>query len=155
MDSRHDFAPLSKMVRGDGQSLERRLSIFGRHLIIRCESFAGSQEHLRLLSIADDYCATVICLCSVALEVDGYPSLKCSLKLPPQARNIRASFCPLLSLERGEFIGLLYFSLLSMYDWLILLLIVFAENCMSICLLSVCFSYAFPSHHSRCVSVRQ
>ncbi|KAG6552011.1 hypothetical protein Mapa_006317 [Marchantia paleacea] len=41
---------------------------------------------------------------SVAMEVDGYLSLKCSLKLPPRARNIRASFCPLLSLERGEFI---------------------------------------------------
>ncbi|CAM6101544.1 unnamed protein product [Calypogeia fissa] len=41
---------------------------------------------------------------SIALEVDGYLSLKCSLKLPPLARNIRASFCPLLSLERGEFI---------------------------------------------------
>ncbi|KAL2632123.1 hypothetical protein R1flu_016809 [Riccia fluitans] len=41
---------------------------------------------------------------SVAMEVDGYLSLKCCLKLAPRARNIRASFCPLLSLERGEFI---------------------------------------------------
>ncbi|KAJ7533984.1 hypothetical protein O6H91_13G074200 [Diphasiastrum complanatum] len=41
---------------------------------------------------------------SVALEVKGYLSLRCSLHLPPHARNIRASFCPLLSLEKGEFI---------------------------------------------------
>ncbi|KAH9326846.1 hypothetical protein KI387_007024, partial [Taxus chinensis] len=41
---------------------------------------------------------------SVALEVGGYLSLRCSLQLAPRARNIHASFCPLLSLEKGEFI---------------------------------------------------
>jgi WD40 repeat protein len=41
---------------------------------------------------------------TVALQVEGYLSLKCSLQLPPRARNIRASFCPLLSLQKGEFI---------------------------------------------------
>lgn len=41
---------------------------------------------------------------TVALQIQGYLSLKCSLQLPPRARNIRASFCPLLSLQKGEFI---------------------------------------------------
>ncbi|XP_024520525.1 WD repeat-containing protein 13 [Selaginella moellendorffii] len=41
---------------------------------------------------------------SVALQVNGYLTLRCSLHLPPLARNTRASFCPLLSLEKGEFI---------------------------------------------------
>lgn len=41
---------------------------------------------------------------SVALQIQGYLSLKCSLQLPPRARNIRASFCPRLSLQKGEFI---------------------------------------------------
>lgn len=41
---------------------------------------------------------------SVALEVGGYLSLRCSLQLAPRSRNIHASFCPLLSLEKGEFI---------------------------------------------------
>ncbi|GAQ81514.1 hypothetical protein KFL_000820210 [Klebsormidium nitens] len=41
---------------------------------------------------------------SVAAEVDGYLTPKVTLQLQPRARNIRASFCPLLSLEKGEFI---------------------------------------------------
>eukprot|EP00252_Welwitschia_mirabilis_P025442 TRINITY_DN7936_c0_g1_i1.p1 TRINITY_DN7936_c0_g1~~TRINITY_DN7936_c0_g1_i1.p1 ORF type:complete len:583 (+),score=88.83 TRINITY_DN7936_c0_g1_i1:122-1870(+) len=41
---------------------------------------------------------------SVALEIGGYLSLKCSLKLSSRQRKIQASFCPLLSLEKGEFI---------------------------------------------------
>lgn len=41
---------------------------------------------------------------SVALEIHGYLSLRCSLQLTPWARNVHASFCPLLSLEKGEFI---------------------------------------------------
>ncbi|XP_048492213.1 uncharacterized protein LOC104904305 isoform X2 [Beta vulgaris subsp. vulgaris] len=41
---------------------------------------------------------------SVALEVKGYLTLRCSLKLTPRVHRIRASFCPLLSLEKGEFI---------------------------------------------------
>ncbi|KAM0951743.1 putative transcription factor WD40-like family [Dioscorea sansibarensis] len=41
---------------------------------------------------------------SVALEIKGYLTLLCSLKLAPQVHGIRASFCPLLSLEKGEFI---------------------------------------------------
>ncbi|XP_044487861.1 WD repeat-containing protein 13 [Mangifera indica] len=41
---------------------------------------------------------------SVALEVQGYLTLRCSLKLAPRVHNIRASFCPLLSLEQGEYI---------------------------------------------------
>lgn len=43
---------------------------------------------------------------SVALEVKGYLTLRCSLKLAPRVHSIRASFCPLLSVEKGEFIGL-------------------------------------------------
>ncbi|KAJ4962580.1 hypothetical protein NE237_022519 [Protea cynaroides] len=41
---------------------------------------------------------------SVALEIRGYLTLRCSLKLAPRVHSIRASFCPLLSLEKGEFI---------------------------------------------------
>lgn len=45
-------------------------------------------------------------LCSVSLEVKGYLTLRCSLKLAPRMHSIRASFCPLLSLEKGEYIGM-------------------------------------------------
>ncbi|WOK97129.1 WD repeat-containing protein 13 [Canna indica] len=45
-----------------------------------------------------------ICFFSVALEVQGYLTLLCSLKLAPRLHNIHASFCPLLSLEKGEFV---------------------------------------------------
>ncbi|XP_058110469.1 uncharacterized protein LOC131253478 [Magnolia sinica] len=41
---------------------------------------------------------------SVALEIQGYLTLRCSLKLAPRVHSIHASFCPLLSLEKGEFI---------------------------------------------------
>lgn len=41
---------------------------------------------------------------SVALEIHGYLTLRCSLKLSPRIHRIRASFCPLLSLEKGEYI---------------------------------------------------
>ncbi|XP_062175795.1 uncharacterized protein LOC133880849 [Alnus glutinosa] len=41
---------------------------------------------------------------SVALEIQGYLTLRCSLKLTPRIHSIRASFCPLLSLEKGEYI---------------------------------------------------
>ncbi|KAL3614035.1 hypothetical protein CASFOL_042109 [Castilleja foliolosa] len=41
---------------------------------------------------------------SVSLEVQGYLTLRCALKLAPRLHSIRASFCPLLSLEKGEFI---------------------------------------------------
>ncbi|EPS72492.1 hypothetical protein M569_02261, partial [Genlisea aurea] len=41
---------------------------------------------------------------SVSPEVQGYLTLGCSLKLAPRLNSIHASFCPLLSLEKGEFI---------------------------------------------------
>ncbi|KAK9287169.1 hypothetical protein L1049_015580 [Liquidambar formosana] len=41
---------------------------------------------------------------SVALEIQGYLTLRCSLKLAPRVHRIHASFCPLLSLEKGEYI---------------------------------------------------
>ncbi|CAA3017733.1 WD repeat-containing 13 [Olea europaea subsp. europaea] len=41
---------------------------------------------------------------SVSLEVQGYLTVRCTLKLAPRLHSIRASFCPLLSLEKGEFI---------------------------------------------------
>ncbi|KAF3785152.1 WD repeat-containing protein 13 [Nymphaea thermarum] len=41
---------------------------------------------------------------SVTLEIKGYLTLRCSLKIPPRTHGIHASFCPLLSLEKGEFI---------------------------------------------------
>lgn len=45
-------------------------------------------------------------LYSVAMEAQGYLTLVCSLKLAPRVYRFRASFCPLLSLEKGEFIGI-------------------------------------------------
>ncbi|KAM0894978.1 hypothetical protein ACQ4PT_024137 [Festuca glaucescens] len=41
---------------------------------------------------------------SIATNAQGYLTLICSLKLASTVQNIRASFCPLLSLEKGEFI---------------------------------------------------
>ncbi|KAH7851342.1 hypothetical protein Vadar_010133 [Vaccinium darrowii] len=41
---------------------------------------------------------------SVALEVQGYLTIRCSLQLSARLHSIRASFCPLLSLEKGEYI---------------------------------------------------
>ncbi|KAM3190669.1 hypothetical protein ACQJBY_068607 [Aegilops geniculata] len=42
----------------------------------------------------------------IATNSHGYLTLICSLKLASPVQNIRASFCPLLSLEKGEFIGI-------------------------------------------------
>lgn len=52
---------------------------------------------------------------SVAPEIRGYLTLRCSLKLAPRVHSIRASFCPLLSLEKGEFIGIHFFCLGDLY----------------------------------------
>ncbi|CAO2194873.1 unnamed protein product [Urochloa humidicola] len=41
---------------------------------------------------------------SIATDAKGYLTLICSLKLASRMQSIRASFCPLLSLEKGEFI---------------------------------------------------
>ncbi|CAH2051629.1 unnamed protein product [Thlaspi arvense] len=45
-----------------------------------------------------------LCFFSVALQIKGYLTLRCSLKLAPRIHRIQASFCPLLSLEKGEYI---------------------------------------------------
>jgi len=39
-------------------------------------------------------------------DAKGYLTLICSLKLASRLQTIRASLCPLLSLEKGEFIGM-------------------------------------------------
>ncbi|TYI33863.1 hypothetical protein ES332_A04G164600v1 [Gossypium tomentosum] len=41
---------------------------------------------------------------SINLESQGYLTLRCSLKLTSRIHTIRASFCPLLSLDKGEYI---------------------------------------------------
>ncbi|CAA6667237.1 unnamed protein product [Spirodela intermedia] len=46
----------------------------------------------------------MVLYCFVAPEIRGYLTLRCSLKLAPRVHSVRASFCPLLSLEKGEFI---------------------------------------------------
>lgn len=56
--------------------------------------------------------------CSVSLEIQGYLTLRCSLRLGPRLHSIRASFCPLLSLEKGEYIGI-YINALSKYKVLL------------------------------------
>lgn len=52
------------------------------------------------------YATDGISYCSVSLEVQGYLTIRCALKLTPRLHSIRASFCPLLSLEKGEYIGM-------------------------------------------------
>ncbi|KAK8603484.1 hypothetical protein V6N13_085668 [Hibiscus sabdariffa] len=54
-----------------------------------------------LLTCTKDGCLSFF---SVALEVQGYLTIRCSLKLTPRIHSIRASFCPLLSLDKGEYI---------------------------------------------------
>ncbi|KAL4308270.1 hypothetical protein GQ457_01G000620 [Hibiscus cannabinus] len=54
-----------------------------------------------LLTCTKDGCLSFF---SVALEVQGYLTIRCSLKLTPRIHTIRASFCPLLSLDKGEYI---------------------------------------------------
>ncbi|KAK8505863.1 hypothetical protein V6N12_042887 [Hibiscus sabdariffa] len=46
----------------------------------------------------------IILFFSVSLESQGYLTLRCSLKLSSRVHSVRASFCPLLSLEEGEYI---------------------------------------------------
>jgi WD40 repeat protein len=41
---------------------------------------------------------------SITTDAKGYLTLISSLKLASRVQTIRASFCPLLSLEKGEFI---------------------------------------------------
>ncbi|CAL5335119.1 unnamed protein product [Camellia sinensis] len=58
--------------------------------------FCGDAQFLKLKS--------PVTTVHVSLEIQGYLTLRCSLKLAPRLHSIRASFCPLLSLEKGEFI---------------------------------------------------
>lgn len=79
--------------------------------VLKMEAWLSSGLVLRtcllLLSLVCSTKRRLLCWpCSVALEVQGYLTLRCSLKLAPRVHNIRASFCPLLSLEQGEYIGL-------------------------------------------------
>lgn len=67
-------------------------------------------EHYLCLRFSNHFCVTdkeiLFVVPSVAVEVQGYLTLRCSLKLVPRVHSIsRASFCPLLSLEKGEYIG--------------------------------------------------
>ncbi|KAK8928900.1 hypothetical protein KSP39_PZI017857 [Platanthera zijinensis] len=43
-----------------------------------------------------------ICFFSVALEIKGYLTLLCSLKLALRLHSIHASFCPLFLLKKGN-----------------------------------------------------
>lgn len=56
-------------------------------------------------------------LCSVAMEAQGYLTLVCGLKLAPRIYKFRSSFCPLLSLEKGEFIGMFLLEHFFFYFW--------------------------------------
>ena len=60
---------------------------------------------LKIFTLFSFFTDKMIVCHSVALEIQGYLTLRCSLKLTPRIYNIRASFCPLLSLEKGEYIG--------------------------------------------------
>lgn len=99
----------------------RTFSLLARGPVLLTFCRDGSLSFFRLLSInlvfifntCNDFRINSILngwdfqLCSVSLEVQGYLTLRCALKLAPRLHSIRASFCPLLSLEKGEYIGML------------------------------------------------
>ncbi|KAL4581309.1 hypothetical protein LXL04_017520 [Taraxacum kok-saghyz] len=68
---------------------------------IQYRSFSLMTRGPVLLSFSRDGCLSFF---SVSMELQGYLTLRCSLKLAQRVQSIRASFCPLLSLEKGEFI---------------------------------------------------
>ncbi|XP_062076988.1 uncharacterized protein LOC133781893 isoform X2 [Humulus lupulus] len=68
---------------------------------VQCRSFSLMARSPVLLTCTQDGNLTFF---SIALEVRGYLTLLCSLKLTPRIHSIRASFCPLLSPEKGEYI---------------------------------------------------
>lgn len=73
-------------------------------LQVRQHNFFSFFPDLLTFSLID--CSAVPWYFSVALQIKGYLTLRCSLKLAPRIHRIQASFCPLLSLEKGEYIGL-------------------------------------------------
>lgn len=87
-----------KIIPRDGHDLGRN-----RYLIPK---FHFHQPNRALHLYCEALIIRLACCCSVALEIQGYLTLRCSLKLTPRIHSIRASFCPLLSLEKGEYIGL-------------------------------------------------
>lgn len=68
---------------------------------IQYRSFSLLTQGPVLLSLTRDGSLSFF---SVSLELQGYLTLRCSLQLAPRLHSIRASFCPLLSLEKGEYI---------------------------------------------------
>lgn len=94
----------------------RTFSLLARGPVLLTLSRDGSLSFFRLTSKIyvvfivqswNHYLMMTFWCCSVTLEVQGYLTLRCALKLAPRLHNIRASFCPLLSLEKGEYIGML------------------------------------------------
>lgn len=85
------------------RALKNRLGLLHKSSIVtvqfRTHSFLANGPVL--LASNKDGCIRFF---SVSLEVHGYLSLRCSLQLGPHARNIHTSFCPLISLEKGEYI---------------------------------------------------
>ncbi|KAK8613709.1 hypothetical protein V6N13_101466 [Hibiscus sabdariffa] len=70
-------------------------------LTVQYRSFSLMAKGPVLLTCTQD---GIILFFSVALESQGYLTLRCSLKLSSRVHSVRASFCPLLSLEEGEYI---------------------------------------------------
>ncbi|XP_076914222.1 uncharacterized protein LOC143573149 [Bidens hawaiensis] len=68
---------------------------------IQYRTFSLMTQGPVLLSLTRDGCLSFF---SVSLELQGYLTLRCSLKLDSRVHSIRASFCPLLSLDKGEYI---------------------------------------------------
>ncbi|KAI7748307.1 hypothetical protein M8C21_012114 [Ambrosia artemisiifolia] len=68
---------------------------------IQYRSFSLMTQGPVLLSLTRD---GTLSFFSVSLKLQGYLTLRGSLKLAPRLHSIRASFCPLLSLEKGEYI---------------------------------------------------
>ncbi|KAK1423902.1 hypothetical protein QVD17_19212 [Tagetes erecta] len=80
------------------RSMSKRKSEF---TTIQYRTFSLMTQGPVLLSLTRD---GSLCIFSVSPELQGYLTLRCSLQLAPRLHSIRASFCPLLSLEKGEYI---------------------------------------------------
>jgi WD repeat-containing protein 13 len=121
MDSRTGALSRSHRHRANGNRKSpvttvqyRTFSLLARGPVLLTFARDGSLSFFRLnwtlildsfVSILDIFLDDFCCKYSVSLEIQGYLTLRCSLKLTPRLHSIRASFCPLLSLEKGEYIG--------------------------------------------------
>ncbi|KAK8490278.1 hypothetical protein V6N11_048204 [Hibiscus sabdariffa] len=81
-------------------------------LTVQYRSFSLMAKGPVLLTCTQD---GIILFFSVSLESQGYLTLRCSLKLSSRVHSVRASFCPLLSLEEGEYIVVTFADIVTFF----------------------------------------